>query len=372
MNRPLLAALVLLVVVSFSACGGGSGSSESGASSLGKAKFTITWPARSRLIPAASNSITVTINQGTTQVATQTIARPGNGSSTATVSFAQLPVATLSATATAFPNADGTGTAQATATVPLTIQSNQTTNITLTMASTIASISLTAPNTSIIVGQTEALMATAYNAANSVVLMTPGKLNWKTSNSSFATVDGNGNVTGAGPGSSIITVTDTESQKSGTLTILVPPANYYQYAVNGHWYTAVRLTTLISWDASRAAAAGMTFNGWQGHLVTITSQGENDFVTSHFQGDAQCSYYLGGYQDTSAPDYSEPAGGWRWVTGEQWGPFIYWAVGEPNDSDGLSNYLNLYPPTTGATANHWNDCIDNDGHGYGYIVEFEP
>ena len=29
--------------------------------------------------------------------------------------------------------------------------------------------------------------------------------------------------------------------------------------------------------------------------------------------------WLGGYQDTSTPDYREPGGGWRWVTGEPWG-----------------------------------------------------
>ena len=30
-------------------------------------------------------------------------------------------------------------------------------------------------------------------------------------------------------------------------------------------------------------------------------------------------WWLGGYQDTSTPDYREPGGGWRWVTGEPWG-----------------------------------------------------
>src|SRR5204862_401741 len=113
-------------------CGGQGGQQQP----TGRAVFTIIWPNDSRLIPAASNSIKVVIKRGAAVSATQTLARPVGGGP-ANVTFDTLPVDTLSATATAYPQANGTGVAQATATVPLVIQANQTTNFSLTMASTI-------------------------------------------------------------------------------------------------------------------------------------------------------------------------------------------------------------------------------------------
>lgn len=65
-----------------------------------------------------------------------------------------------------------------------------------------------------------------------------------------------------------------------------------------------------------------------GHLATITSAAENQFVSSI--GDLRL-YWLGGYQP---PGSQEPAGGWTWITGE---PFAFnnWDVTEPNNVDGV-------------------------------------
>jgi V8-like Glu-specific endopeptidase len=135
---------------------------------------------------------------------------------------------------------------------------------------------------------------------------------------------------------------------------------------NGHFYGAVNLDKLISWEAARAAARSMRYNGLHGHLVTITSAAEQAFVFGHFRGDERLSYWLGGYQDRSAPDYREPDGGWRWVTGEPWS-YVNWGGIEPSNSGDVEDYLNIAP-----TDGHWNDAPLNDGHGYGFIVEFEP
>ena len=89
---------------------------------------------------------------------------------------------------------------------------------------------------------------------------------------------------------------------------------------NGHWY---RFTTATypSWNAARSAAES---DG--AHLATINSQEEWGFVRER---GIDC--YIGGYQDPNSPTWSEPAGGWRWVTGEPWslGP---WAGFSPNDA----------------------------------------
>lgn len=89
---------------------------------------------------------------------------------------------------------------------------------------------------------------------------------------------------------------------------------------NGHWYQAVRVGGAITWDDAKAAAQSLTYAGYPGHLVTITSAAESDFVARSVVTafPASDQWWLGGFQDTSAPDYVEPAGGWRWVTGEPW------------------------------------------------------
>src|SRR5438034_10728326 len=104
---------------------------------------------------------------------------------------------------------------------------------------------------------------------------------------------------------------------------------------NGHHYQAVRVAGAISWDDARAAAQSLTYAGFPGHLVTFTSATEHDFVARNvFSTVAPTDQlWLGGYQDGSAPDYLEPRGGWRWVTGEPWS-YTAWEAGEPNNYGG--------------------------------------
>src|SRR5262249_50278628 len=133
---------------------------------------------------------------------------------------------------------------------------------------------------------------------------------------------------------------------------------------NGHWYQAVLVPGGITWPAARAAAAALSFAGSPGHLVTITSAAENQFLVSSLplsQGD---HWRVGGYQDHTAPDYSEPSGGWRWTTREPWS-FTNWGGGEPNNVNGGEDFLEIPPDGT------WNDTNDRDLGG-GYVVEFEP
>src|SRR5262249_9493592 len=95
-----------LLTGSLSGCGGGSGSLPSGTgttgSGMGRAVFTVVWPQRTRLIPLASNSIKVTVTQGTNTLASKIIPRPAQGGE-ASAEFDALPVGTLTATAIAYP-----------------------------------------------------------------------------------------------------------------------------------------------------------------------------------------------------------------------------------------------------------------------------
>lgn len=144
---------------------------------------------------------------------------------------------------------------------------------------------------------------------------------------------------------------------------------------NGHYYQPVGGD--LPWLTASNMAAGMTYQAYQGHLVTISSADENNFVYSsvystfftNFPGNTGKGdwVWLGGYQPESS---LEPAGGWTWVTGE---PFDYanWDSGQPSDSQGgglAQNFLLIWH------GGSWNDAagpfIGNDVSGF--IVEFEP
>ncbi len=219
----------MLFLLFLAGCGGGNNSQSVATGGQGRATLTVQWPTRSRLIPDASNSINVVINQGTTVVAHQTLARPAMGG-TSTATFASLPTGALSATATAYPNTDGTGVVQATGTVSLVIVANQATSFSITMASTITHLDLTAPNATINAGAKLQIVATAKDTSGAMVLTTPGRLTWLSSASGVATVDGNGLVTGLSAGSTDISVTDTESGKAAKTTITVKSGGPFSFA----------------------------------------------------------------------------------------------------------------------------------------------
>ncbi|MCX6668210.1 MAG: lectin-like protein [Methanothrix sp.] len=140
---------------------------------------------------------------------------------------------------------------------------------------------------------------------------------------------------------------------------------------NGHYYEAVLVPEGISWDDAEAAAEAKG-----GHLVTITSEAENEFVYNLVAGDDRYWFVssssnngigplLGGYQPEGSP---EPAGGWTWITGE---PFSYtnWATGTPDNFEG-ENRLDFLGSKT-LKSPGWNDLPHDWSGPKGYIVEWD-
>ncbi|HLK56576.1 MAG TPA: Ig-like domain-containing protein [Chthonomonadaceae bacterium] len=235
------------------------------------------WPTRSRLIPVASNSIKIALS--TNPVMTQLLARPAQGGS-ASVTFDKVPVGTYIAQMQAFPQADGTGTAQAAASSSVTIVAGQTQSVSVTMNSTIDHFEV-APNAPpILVAQPTALMATAKDAAGNVVLTSSNTIQWQSSNPNIARVGSDGTVFGVSGGTAQITVTDTESQKSASVT------------------------ASVSWPPTVDVYAGATLSpGF--NMGVNTSGGLTNWVTDQH-----------GYMDCAYP------------AGQQWGA-IFLTVGPP-------------------------------------------
>ena len=122
-----------------------------------------------------------------------------------------------------------------------------------------------------------------------------------------------------------------------------------QWIDNGHMYELV--TTPLNWNAAKLDAESRTILGVSGHLLTITSQEELDFIINVF-GEPIREKWIGGFNTQNQ---------WEWVTGEPW-VFTNWAPGEPNGGDALNFH--------GANAlGTWNDITG--ALSLGYLVEYD-
>jgi hypothetical protein len=142
---------------------------------------------------------------------------------------------------------------------------------------------------------------------------------------------------------------------------------------NGHFYEAISVGQPIDWTQARDAAVSAG-----GYLCTITSPEENTFVFNLVKDlpemwtfpNGDMGPWLGGYQDRSAPDYSEPAGGWRWVTGDD-EPFVYtnWSAANPSNMLDAEDWLHFYGTQY---QGQWNDTGYPGDYVVSYIVEVVP
>lgn len=130
---------------------------------------------------------------------------------------------------------------------------------------------------------------------------------------------------------------------------------------NDNFYQAI--TGSFNWDGANLDAQAQIFNNTPGHLVTITSQDEVTFVA----GGPLDRFWMGLFQDPNDPNFSEPGGGWTWVTGEAFA-FDNWGVGEPNNlgpGGASEDFAEVIIDDT------WNDNINSAGPTQGYVVEWE-
>ncbi len=124
-------------------------------------------------------------------------------------------------------------------------------------------------------------------------------------------------------------------------TILAANPNVSYNFETGNFYQVVA-TAGTNWSPANGAANAALLNGVNGHLATVTSATEHDFLKTLAGG---VNTWLGG-TDTGTE------GQWRWVTGPEAGQqfanatggsvngnYSAWVAGQPNDSDGTQDYL---------------------------------
>jgi hypothetical protein len=122
-----------------------------------------------------------------------------------------------------------------------------------------------------------------------------------------------------------------------TITGFTNQQNY-----NGHSY--YRSTGTAFWTNARANCLAMG-----GHLVTITSSGEQSFLFNLWP-----SGWIGLTDEVNE-------GTWRWVTGETYS-YTNWNPGEPNNA-GNEDYVQF------VSNGRWNDLPNN--YSLPYVLEFE-
>ena len=104
-----------------------------------------------------------------------------------------------------------------------------------------------------------------------------------------------------------------------------------------------------TFQSAQAYAQSYRYRGVPGHLVTLNSQAEEDFVAASFRLPGFTR--IGLYQDLNDPNYSEPAGAWKWVTNEPLNYTNWLGPNRPDNSFGQEHWGFI-------VAGQWEDAVD--------------
>lgn len=132
---------------------------------------------------------------------------------------------------------------------------------------------------------------------------------------------------------------------------------------NDHRYTLVVMPEGVSWSDASHQAQNMG-----GHLAAISSAAEHNWVFSNIVDRTEAWFvdplgfnigpYIGLYQDRNSPSFSEPSGGWTWVTGEQVS-FTAWHPGQPNNVN-VQDFGHFWSSSPTSRRSLWQDIQDFD------------
>jgi len=147
-------------------------------------------------------------------------------------------------------------------------------------------------------------------------------------------------------------------------------ANAQPVTFNGNSYE-VFVSDGISWANANDMARSKSFGGVSGHLATITSLAEEQFIDGLRQTTPGIN--LGGFDNSELwvggnqiPATSAAGDNWFCVNGEGAITTFYWLPGEPNDAGGDEHFLAI-----GWSGNSgWNDEAFLAGI-WGYVVEYD-
>ena len=126
------------------------------------------------------------------------------------------------------------------------------------------------------------------------------------------------------------------------------------YTYNGHIYMIYEIS--LVWSEAKTYCENLN-----GHLLTITSESEQDFI-NRLLSKCQNSYYWTGASFNN---------NWGWITGESF-DYTNWADGEPNNVEQQENYIHIYAnPPESSDFGKWNDTKPyGSGHNDNYNIMY--
>lgn len=164
----------------------------------------------------------------------------------------------------------------------------------------------------------------------------------------------------------IVVTIAAQAALAGTIPIQWPQAS----GGNDHYYQVVFKTDLndpfLTWQEARSHAESLTYLGLQGHLATITTQAEDQFLLQNVLDTSLGSYWIGGQQVGGS--LADASANWTWTTGEPWS-FTHWLPGEPNDYQGFDETVLSYIFAASSTWGWEDNQATSNQHAL--IVEYE-
>lgn len=164
----------------------------------------------------------------------------------------------------------------------------------------------------------------------------------------------------------VVAVVDTDDiekyfKKSNTVNIDSKNNEKYK-EFNGHYYKLYNEGMI--WQDAKSYCDNIG-----GHLATITSKNEQEFINSLLINGLKGCYWIGGYKYMNQ---------WKWVTNESFN-YTNWGPGEPNDYRGETNIMifQCQPPNAMSQRGQWNDenYLGKDGFygisNFGFICEWD-
>ena len=170
----------------------------------------------------------------------------------------------------------------------------------------VASVSVSPPSASVLVGGTVSLVATTLDSAGGV--LTGRAVTWSSSNTGIATVNGSGVVTALAPGSS--TMTATSEGKTGTASVAVSSVPVASVTVAPATASppvgqTVQLTATPQ-DASGNPLSGRAIT-WSSSSTTVATVSGSGLVTARAAGSATITATSEGQSGTAAITVPAPA-----------------------------------------------------------------
>lgn len=168
---------------------------------------------------------------------------------------------------------------------------------------------------------------------------------------------------------------------SGRYSVLVNAYNTYGGSNRSNW------ATFDIYDSDYTPVVTKTFNGhiyalydyemsWTfardlcedmgGHLITITSEEEQQFVSNLMKLGSKDAYWLGAFCSNAETKK------YNWVTGEEFDYNAWYGYGDQPSVSGEYGEQQLYAEIREAYYNCWDDVKNTAKNNKGFIIEIEP